>query len=149
MDVDGCDLSLDALEYARKRAEEKGAQVHFFPLDVLRNPLPSGYDVIVSSLFLHHLDEEQAHALLQCMAQAAGRMVLINDLRRGFTGFALAYLGTRLLSSSDIVHIDGPRSVEAAFTIKELRQIAIRAGLAGATVARRWPCRMLLSWRRP
>lgn len=149
LEVDGCDRSLDALQYARQRTVYQGARVRFFPLDAVRDPLPTGYQVIVSSLFLHHLDEEQARTLLRHMAQAAGRLVLINDLRRSFGGFALAYLGTRLLSTSEVVHIDGPRSVEAAFTVPELRRLAADAGLAGAKVERRWPCRMLLTWRRP
>jgi hypothetical protein len=81
------------------------------------------------------------------MAAAARRLVLINDLRRSAGGWLLAYVGTRLLSASPVVHTDGPRSVAAAFTPVELRQLAERAGLAGATVVRRWPFRLLLTWR--
>ena len=76
-------------------------------------------------------------------------MVLINDLVRSFAGFALAYVGTRLLSASRIVHTDGPRSVEAAFTGEEVQALAKQAGLQGATVQRRWPCRYLLTWKHP
>jgi hypothetical protein len=62
----------------------------------------------------------------------------------------LAYVGTRLLSASPIVHVDGPLSVAAAFTCVEAQELARRAGLEGATVARRWPFRFLLTWsRRP
>ncbi len=42
------------------------------------------------SLFLHHLDEEQAEALLGRMGRAAKRMALVNDLVRNAAGFALA-----------------------------------------------------------
>jgi hypothetical protein len=31
----------------------------------------------------------------------------------------------------------------------EALDLAQRAGLQGATVSRRWPCRYLLSWERP
>jgi 2-polyprenyl-3-methyl-5-hydroxy-6-metoxy-1,4-benzoquinol methylase len=147
--VEGCDRSPQALAYARQRAEARGAAVRFFPWDALAGPCPDGYDVIISSLFLHHLDEEQAVRLLSNMAASAGSMVMVNDLRRSAAGFVLAYIGTRLLSRSDVVHVDGPRSVEAAFTPEEARRLAERAGLAGATVTRRWPCRFLLRWRRP
>jgi hypothetical protein len=81
------------------------------------------------------------------MSQAA-RLVLINDLVRSRTGYLLAHLGTRFLSASDVVHIDGPRSVEGAFTVDELLALARRAGLDGAGVIRQWPCRMLLEWER-
>jgi hypothetical protein len=86
---------------------------------------------------------------LRRMADAAGRLVLVNDLCRGATGLALAHLACRLLTRSPVVHTDGPRSVAAAFTPTELAGLAAEAGLTGATVTRHWPCRMLLSWRRP
>ena len=64
-------------------------------------------------------------------------------------GYALAWLVTRLLSRSPIVHTDGPLSVAGAFTMAEARALAERAGLSGAQVGWRWPWRFLLSWRRP
>lgn len=149
LQIAGCDLSPAAVLYAQDRAVRQKAGVRFFTCDALREELPGGYDVVVSSLFLHHLDEGQGVELLRRMAQAAGRMMLINDLVRSWAGFALAYLGTRLLSASPIVHTDGPRSVEGAFTLDEVRVLAERAGLQGVGVARRWPCRYLLTWKRP
>jgi SAM-dependent methyltransferase len=147
--LDGCDVSPTALEYARHRAAAAGADVRFFPCDVLRDSLPPDYDVIVSSLFLHHLDEAPAVEVLRRKGQAARRMVLVNDLVRSRSGYVLAYLGTRLLSRSWVAHIDGPRSVEGAFTTDEALSLARQAGLDNATVARRWPMRYLLTWRRP
>jgi hypothetical protein len=75
--------------------------------------------------------------------------VLVNDLSRSRTGLFLALVGTRLLSTSDVVRVDGPLSVKAAFTPAEARALAERAGLRGAKVMRRWPCRWLLTWERP
>src|SRR5262249_40694449 len=121
--------------------------VRFLEADALSAPVCPDYDVILSSLFLHHLDEDQAVTLLRRMARAAKRMVLVNDLVRSRAGFVLAYLGTRLLSTSAGGHTYGPRSVEGAFTMDEVRALAAKAGLAGATVARRWPCRFLLTWK--
>jgi len=146
--LEGCDVSPTALGHARRQAEEEQADLRFFPHDVLRDALPAGYDAIISSLFLHHLTEEQAVQLLRGMADAAGSLVLVNDLRRGRAGYLLAYLGTRLLSRSEVVHFDGPRSVEGAFTLAEARALAATAGLGGATVSWRWPCRFLLTWQR-
>jgi len=147
--IEGGDLSPRAIAHARQKAERLGAEVRFFQLDALNSDLPAGYDVITCSLFLHHLDEDQARELLRRLEAAAGRLVLINDLRRSLGGFLLAYLGTRMLSTSHVVHFDGPISVAAAFTLEEVRQLATQAGLAGAVVQKRWPCRFLLSWRRP
>jgi SAM-dependent methyltransferase len=147
--LEGCDISPVALEYARARAAAAGAAVRFFEHDALSGPPPPGYDAVMCSLFLHHLDDEEAVAFLRRLAEAAGRLVLINDLARGWAGLVLAHLVVRLLTTSAVVHTDGPRSVEAAFTRAEALALAERAGLAGARVGRRWPCRYLLTWRRP
>jgi len=109
----------------------------------------SGYDVVMCSLFLHHLERGQARTLLARMAEQARRLVLVNDLVRSPAGWLLAHVGTRLLSRSWVVHTDGPRSVAGALTTAELREVAAEAGLVGAEVAGRWPFRMLLTWRRP
>jgi SAM-dependent methyltransferase len=149
LEIDGCDLSPDAVSYARERAARNGAVVGFFTHDALAGPLPDGYDVHFCSLFLHHLDDGQAADLLRRMTRAAARMVLVNDLVRSRAGLLLAHVAVRLLTTSPVVHVDGPRSVEAAFTLDEVRTLAERAGLHGARVGRRWPCRFLLQWSRP
>jgi 2-polyprenyl-3-methyl-5-hydroxy-6-metoxy-1,4-benzoquinol methylase len=148
LQIDACDRSGTALSHARQRASQVGAAVHFFQWDVLAGPFPDNYDVVMCSLFMHHLEEDQAIQVLNHMAQAARHLVLVNDLCRNLPGLLLAYLGTRVLSASPVVHTDGPLSVRAAFTPSEARQLAQRAGLEGATVQRCWPFRWLLTWRR-
>jgi 2-polyprenyl-3-methyl-5-hydroxy-6-metoxy-1,4-benzoquinol methylase len=149
LELEGCDVSPVAVEHARARAARQGAAVRFFVRDAVAGPPLPGYDAVVCSLFLHHLDEEPAVALLRRMGEMAGRLVLVNDLVRSWTGWTLAHLVTRLLTTSSVVHVDGPRSVEGAFHVAEARALAERAGLTGATVVRRWPCRFLLTWSRP
>lgn len=147
--LEGCDISPIAVEHARARAEHVGAPVRFFEYDALSGPPLSGYDAVTCSLFLHHLDEPQVLALLHRMAEMASRLVLVSDLQRGWTAWFLTHIFTRLLTTSHVVHVDGPRSIEAAFTREEAQVLADRVGLSGAQVHRRWPFRWLLSWRRP
>jgi ubiquinone/menaquinone biosynthesis C-methylase UbiE len=147
--LEGCDINPIALEHARTAAARAGAPLRFFEHDALSGPPPANYDAVMCSLFLHHLDEEQAIAFLRRMAEMAGRLVLVNDLERSGTGLLLAHVAGRLLTTSDVVHVDGPRSVEAAFTRAEALSLAERAGLHGARVSWRWPFRWLLSWRHP
>lgn len=149
LDIDAWDVSPRAVAHGQARAEAVGAAVHFFEADAIRTVISRQYDVVASSLFLHHLDEEAARDLLHRMAQGADRLVLVNDLVRGYRGYLLAQLGTRLLSASRVVHVDGPRSVEGAFTLEEMRRLAESAGLQNARLIRRWPCRFLLTWERP
>jgi 2-polyprenyl-3-methyl-5-hydroxy-6-metoxy-1,4-benzoquinol methylase len=149
LQIDGCDLSATAVDYARHQAL-LGCydRVGFFKLDVLRDRLPQGYDVVMCSLFLHHLSEEEVVALLRNMADCAKSLVLVNDLLRSRLGYALAWLGCRLLTRSPIVHVDGPRSVAAAFTSDEALGLAQTAGLTNVTISHHWPQRFLLRWRR-
>ncbi len=144
--IDGCDKSPQAIQFAAKKATARGVQSRFFVLDVLNQPLPKEYDIIMCSLLLHHLDEADAITLLKRMAAAARRLVLVDDLVRGRLGYLLAYLGCRLLSGSHMVHVDGPVSVAAAFTIDEARALASQAGLRNAKLVPHWPQRFLLSW---
>jgi 2-polyprenyl-3-methyl-5-hydroxy-6-metoxy-1,4-benzoquinol methylase len=148
LEVQGCDRNADAVAFARRRAKEQSAQLSFFTCDALHKPFPNVYDIVTCSLFLHHLGDEQAVELLRKMAAMAQSLVLVNDLVRSRAGLAMAYLGTRLLSASTVVHTDGPRSVEGAFTVEEIQGLADAAGLAGARVIRRWPCRWLLEYTR-
>src|SRR5262249_40783337 len=71
MEFAACDISDTAIAFAQREAAAKGTPVKFFRLDGLHEPLPEGYDVVTCSLFLHHLDDEQAVSLLQRMAAAA------------------------------------------------------------------------------
>jgi SAM-dependent methyltransferase len=149
LEVEGWDISPVAVEHARASASRASAEVRFTVRDVLAGDPPSGYDVVMASLFLHHQDDATAVVLLRRMAAIAGRLVLINDLLRCWPGLLLAHAACRVLTLSHVVHNDGPRSVEAGFTREEAQALAEQAGLHGATVSWRWPFRFLLVWKRP
>ncbi|MEM9703500.1 MAG: methyltransferase domain-containing protein, partial [Planctomycetota bacterium] len=152
--VDGCDCSPVAVETAVAGARAAEANCRFFEADALAGPLPGAdetpqprYDAAVSSLFLHHLTDEDAPAVLRNMAAAANAIV-ISDLRRTRLGLAMAHVACRALSRSPVVHADGPQSVRAAFTLDEFGRIADAAGLTGWTIDRIWPQRFLFTWIR-
>lgn len=148
LEVQGCDLSADALALATAAARAEGLEARFFQADAIGAPLPDGYQLITTSLFLHHLGEADAETLLRRMAAQAERQILVHDLIRSRLDLALTWLGTRLLSRSPIVHIDGPLSVGGAFRLEEVEALAAAAGLEGARLSQFWPERFLLSWSR-
>ena len=145
LEVHGCDVSPVALEHARGEGARWGLVANFIERDVLSEGLPGGYDLVCSSLFHHHLSRAEAVDLLRGMA-AAGDSVLVQDLLRSIVGYVLAWSGLRLLSRSKVAHMDGPLSVRAAFTLPEIRAVAVEAGLAGAVIRRGWPERFILRW---
>src|SRR5262245_4166210 len=146
--IDACDLSSFALEQAQKHAQDSGAEIHFFEHDLLAGPIPREYDAVICSLFLHHLDDDDAIEVLRRMAASARRMVAVSDLRRSAIGWLMARAVTRVLTTSHVARFDGPVSVEGAFTPAEALAMAERAAMEGATVRRCWPWRWLLTWRR-
>ncbi len=145
--IHGWDKSLTAVEKARHDAQQAGLQsVEFFQRDVLEDLIADPYDLVYSTLFLHHLSHSQAVRLLQRMSASATGLVLIDDLRRTRFGYGLAWVGGRILSRSPVVHVDGPLSVSAAFTTREMLALAGEAGLTGARVTQHWPQRFLFRW---
>jgi 2-polyprenyl-3-methyl-5-hydroxy-6-metoxy-1,4-benzoquinol methylase len=146
----GWDMSPVAVEYARTLALRRGVQgVRFELADALRDPMPAGIDVVLCTLFLHHLGETDAAVLLRKVREAARAAVVISDLRRTPLGAAFTWVGCRALSRSEVFRVDGMRSVAAAFTTDEARDMAAAAGLTGAHVRHVWPQRWLLTWRKP
>lgn len=146
--IDGCDISHTATDFAAASATAAGlTNVRFIQSDVLEHPFPRArYDIVMCSLFLHHLSSEQAVRLLERMKHCADCLVLVDDLNRTRFGYWLAWLGCRLLTRCHIVHADGPMSVEGAFSASEALSLAAKAGLTGATLSHHWPQRFLLSW---
>lgn len=147
LEIAGCDRSPAALALAGERTRRAGARIRWFPWDAFRQGVPGDYDVLICSLFLHHLEPEEVVRLLKQMAGAAERAVLVQDIRRSAVGLALACAGAHL-TTSPIIRVDWPRSVRAAFTVAEIRRMADDAGLRGAEVLRRWPLRCVLIWRK-
>jgi 2-polyprenyl-3-methyl-5-hydroxy-6-metoxy-1,4-benzoquinol methylase len=145
----GCDINQVAVDYAQHAANTAGVpSVGFFRLNALEEPLPDGYDVIMATLFIHHLTKSDARELLRRMAAATRRYVLVDDLRRTRLGYLYAWAGGRLLTRSHIVHTDGPLSVRAAFSIAEVEQLAREAGWRDVKFQFHWPQRYLMTWKK-
>jgi 2-polyprenyl-3-methyl-5-hydroxy-6-metoxy-1,4-benzoquinol methylase len=147
IETHGCDINSTAVEYAQQAAQRAAiSSARFFQLNALTDSLPEDYDVMMCTLFLHHLENNDIKQLLSRMAKSAYWCVLVDDLCRNRLGYLYAWVGGRLLTRSHIVHTDGPLSVRAAFTIAEFRQLAEDAGLHNARFRRHWPQRFLMSW---
>ena len=141
--ITAMDISEIAAEEQQKRARQAGVEIESVVQDCIKRPLPSGFDVITCSLFMHHLEDHDAQRLLQSMQSAAGRAILICDLDRSITNMALVGCASRLLSRSSVVHTDALRSVRGAYTRDEFKSLAEEALLCPVLVERSMPCRFL------
>lgn len=145
VELHGCDRSSTALDRAQDRADAAGIPVHLHCVDVLSGRLPDGFDLVTSTLFLHHLEEPRVVELLSRLDSVA-RAGLVQDLVRSRLGYLLAWWGLRLLSTSPVARVDGPRSVEAGFSMAEAARMARTAGLRAPRLHRTWPERLVLRW---
>ncbi len=145
LEIDACDVSDQALQFARENCARAEAPLQLSTLDILVEPIPGKYDVVMCSQFLHHLTDEQTERVLGKMATAATQRVIVVDLVRARLNWLQVWFVTHTLSRSKIVHFDGPQSICASFTIDEMKSIASRIGFSELSIKSHWPCRFVLA----
>ncbi len=116
--------------------------------DALALPLPDGsFDWVFSSLFLHHLSPAENALVLREMARVARRGLFVLDLRRHrIARWLIGALGPVFFRSAVTV-ADSCASVEQAYTVAEVAEIARQAGLTRFEVRKVSPFRLELSAR--
>lgn len=141
-------ILMDRSPAALSRAGENAAGLACECLcaDALDGELPPA-DVVICTLFLHHLDAPDAVRLLRRMDAATRQLLCVSDLRRCRMGWSVANVACRM-SRSPLVRHDGPVSVRAAWTVRELQAHCASAGMSNAAIRRCWPWRMLLVRRK-
>ena len=140
-----------ALEYWHRhlalfQSDFKG-RPHLHPIcaDVFHAPFPDrAFDFVTCCLFLHHLTEGQAIALLSSMRRWARCAIIVIDLERRPFPYYFFRLFSRAFTTSVVSRRDGVTSFKQCFRKEELERIAKQAGLERCTVERRWPFRLLL-----
>lgn len=140
------DASPAAIAYQQQRAAEAAVELNSIEMNCLKSPLPTGFDIVTCSLFMHHLDDHQAFRLLQSMQSATEGWLVICDLDRSRMNLALVSLGAHLLTRSHIVHTDASLSVRAAYTCEEFKVLAEQALARPVRIRRSFPCRFVASF---
>jgi hypothetical protein len=117
--------------------------------DALALPFRDGsFDVVGSSLFVHHLEPEELRRFAVEGLRAARHAFVINDLVRHPLHLALAIAG-RPIYRSRITRHDAPASVRRAYTIDEVRGILQDAGAVEVSVQSFYLYRMgVIVWKK-
>jgi ubiquinone/menaquinone biosynthesis C-methylase UbiE len=128
----GLDSRAEVLEAARS-IDPRLDELHDMELctaDGRALPYPDAtFDIVHSSMVLHHFDPRDAVAFLREARRVARRGVVVNDLIRGRLNWAGAWLLTRLATRNRLTRHDGPLSVRRAYTRTEAQALLASAGL--------------------
>lgn len=116
--------------------------------DAMSLPFPaSSFDVVSSSLFLHHLEPEQIVACVNEALRVARVAVVVNDLERSPAHLGLVYAGMPLFRSRLTRH-DAVASVKRAYTAKELRGMLARTRAARVEITSHYLFRIgVIVWK--
>lgn len=126
--VEAIDRQRSTLEIARDLSAGY-PDISFVEGDVLSfGEKGSTYDLVLCSLALHHFEENAAVRLLQRCRELSNRFVLVSDLRRGPLATIGVYLLTALVFRESMTRTDARLSAERAFSFREFRALAERAG---------------------
>ncbi len=144
----GTDINSSSIKEANKNAKSANITAQFLVADVSTALKNLTYDIVSSSLFLHHLSEKKIIEVFSIIKERAQIGLVMSDLERSKIGYLMTFAATRLLSRSRIVHDDGLKSVQAAFTRSELLKLSKKAGLDNFLINPIYPCNLLLSWQK-
>lgn len=90
-------------------------------------------DIVIASLFLHHIPSRQLSTVLDSLQQAARLGVVVNDLHRHWLAWAFIKAATRLFSGNRLIRHDAPLSVRRGFRTGDLEWLKNEAGLKQLT----------------
>ena len=130
--VVGLDSRPEVLEAAaaadRRVTAASGLELHVG--DGRSLPYPdAAFDIVHTSLMLHHLEPAEVRAFLAETARVARRGVVMNDLVRGRLAVVGAWLLAHLTTRNRYTRNDAPLSVRRAYTTAELERMTEAAGL--------------------
>jgi SAM-dependent methyltransferase len=148
VELTGIDLNPDSIAIAESQSDRS---IRWVAGDVFAYRSSRPFDLIVSSLFTHHLGDSDVVRFVGWMEHNAEMGWFINDLSRAAVPYHLFRWFARLAGLHPFVQHDGPVSIARAFVPEEWRQLCARAGLAQNEfeLLSYKPARLCVSRRKP
>lgn len=154
MHMQGTDISVPAITYANQFLQEwkkKNSYIQVsFKLQEHTKPdiIKDNFDIILTTLVCHHLNDDELVIFLQEMYKAAGKAVIINDLQRNRFAYYIYRLISPLLFRNRLITHDGLISICRGFTRKEWEIFLQRAGIYNYQLKWCFPFRWkLILWK--
>jgi len=119
-------------------ATPPGLAIRYEVGDVFAWPADRPVDVVVSSLFTHHLPDAELLRFLRWMEVRAAVGWFVNDLHRHALPYGVVHAAARLLPVNRMVRHDAPLSVARAFTRRDWDGLIARSGIDPARTTVEW-----------
>ena len=134
LQLTGCDLNPETIAIASE-ANSRPSRIQWLASDVFS--LDGQYrpiDIVISSLFTHHLSEGQIIQFLRWMEDHARVGWFINDLSRAEVPYRLFKIFSRVSGLHPFVQHDGPVSIARSFVAEDWRRMCSAAGISNQDV---------------
>ena len=138
----GIDINPECIKFARERKSNYG--IDFISSDYRKVDFEVQPDIIFSSLFCHHFNDEELIVMMQWMNQQCRIGFFINDLHRNaFAYYSIKWL-TKAFSKSYMVRNDAALSVKRGFRKKDLDSLFEKAKIKDVRISWLWAFRWLV-----
>lgn len=146
----GIDLNPYAARVARELAPP-GSRIEWVTGDAFSYRPDEPIDLVVSSLFTHHLPDEEVPRFLAWMEAQSTVGWFVNDLHRGPFPYHFYRWLSVVMRWHRFVRHDGPVSIRRAFRAADWRRYCAEAGIdpSAVTIEPVWPARLCVSRVRP
>ncbi len=125
----GIDANVHTVQYAKELSQSYG-NVDFIAMDIFSEAFENlNYDVVLTTLFLHHFKNEQLVSFLKPVAKKAELGIVVNDLHRHKMAYYLFKLLCTTIKNKTIIE-DGLTSVLRGFKKTELIEISEQLGVS-------------------
>ncbi len=144
-------LGVDLNPWSKRSAAlcTNAAAIHYETADVFRFQPEQSLDLIICSLFTHHLSDNQVIDFLRWIDTRARKGWFINDLHRHPLPYYFIKAATALLSRNRLIRNDAAVSVARAFSVNDWQRLLEQAGLADrARIQWFFPFRLCISCTR-
>ncbi|MGO9435458.1 MAG: methyltransferase domain-containing protein [Terracidiphilus sp.] len=150
VELTGIDLNRDAVAIAAE-ASKAASAIEWVNADAFAYAPIEAIDIVVSSLFTHHLAEPAVVRFIEWMERHATVGWFINDLSRNAVPYHLFRMFSKVMRLHPFVQHDGPVSIARAFRLEDWRTMCAAAGLADGDVSIRGytPARLCVMRRKP
>ncbi len=139
----GIDLNPFAARAAQEFTAGQETSIEWVTGDAFSYQPEQPIDVVLSSLFTHHLPEAEIVRFLRWMEATAQRGWFINDLRRSAATYYLYRTLSTVARWHRFVRHDGPVSIRRSFREADWQRMLSEAGLQdAATISRVFPGRL-------